>query len=109
MVLAWLMFVVPTLLWYKNKDSTADLLDSVKSFTKEIGAAPIVVMAVVLVSWAFPVSLKEFITNILEPSHSARSALLLYLSLTYVFLMTNLSSSRVGKIAKSVIFFYFPR
>ncbi|MCP4285903.1 MAG: hypothetical protein GY792_15845 [Gammaproteobacteria bacterium] len=59
MVLAWLMFAVPTLLYLKDKNSKVNFLDSIKAFIKEIGASPIFVMMVVLVSWSFPETLKR--------------------------------------------------
>ncbi len=109
MVLAWLMLVVPTLLWHKNKDAKVDFVDSIKSVAKDLGAAPIVVMGIILLSWAFPSDLKAAFAAFLQPSHSVRSALLLYLSLTYIFMMTTLATSRLGEVIKGLVIFYLPR
>lgn len=109
MILAWLMFAVPTLLWYRNKKNQADLVDSIKSVAKDIGAPPLAVMAIVILSWAVPANLKSQVATFLEPSHAGRSAVLMYLSLTYVFMITTIGSSSVGSILRSVIIFYAPR
>jgi hypothetical protein len=111
MVLAWLMFAVPTLLWYKDKNSQVNFVDSIKNFAKDVGATPLVVMGIILLSWVFPDIVKSNIAKILGPSHPARSALLLYLSLNYVFVVTTLSDSSCSfaTVVKAVFLFYLPR
>lgn len=111
MIFAWLMFVIPTLLWYKDRDKNnqVDFVDSIQNVAKDFGAPPLVVMSIVFLSWAFPVAFKESITRFLEPSHAARSALLLYLSLTYVFMMTTLATARRGQVVVTSLVFYTPR
>ena len=109
MVLAWLMFAVPTFLYYKHKNTKVDFLDSIKSVAKEIGAPPLVVMVIVICSWLFPAGLKSNVAEFLKPSHDARSALLLYLSLTYVFTKTTLATTTFGQVFSSLCKFYIPR
>lgn len=109
MVLAWLMFAVPTFLWYKRKDARVEFFDSIKAVAENIGAPPLVVMAIVFLSWSFPADVKAYVAGFLEPSHAARSALLSYLSLTYVFMMTSLTAANLGQIFGSLAAFYIPR
>jgi hypothetical protein len=109
MVLAWLMLAVPALLWHKHKNTSVDYVDSIKAVVKDIGAPPLVVMAIVFLSWAFPADVKASVAGFLEPSHAARSALLLYLSLTYVFMVTTLATTSFGQVVVSALVFYTPR
>lgn len=109
MVLAWLMFAVPTFLWYKHKNTSVDFFDSIKAVAKDIGAPPLVVMAIVFLSWSFPADVKAHLAQFLEPSHAARSAVLLYLSLTYVFMMTTVTTTRFWEVVVSAFAFYIPR
>jgi hypothetical protein len=108
-VLAWLMFVVPFLFWLRKITGTLSYIDSAKSVATDVGAPPLIVMAIVLTSGLFSEQTKAFINAALEPTHTARSMLLLFLSLTYVFMKTSLGKRTIGSVAKTASLFYLPR
>jgi len=109
MVLMWLMTVVPILISRKVGSDSVSFVDSIKSSLSSLGFSPLIVVFFVMMSWAIPDTLMDSISYLLTPSHSARSFLLLYLSLTYVFLMTNLTNMNIGVLSKYLFLFYVPR